>query len=163
MEGRLREAELGPCRDSAHPGCSLRRRPRGAINHFVAAHKRDPKPFSGELILALLSPPPIRECIQDMAQGRGDTGDDGNKSAKRHNHAEQHERAQSGLVGNQGGREPPHGDCGKGAQQKPKQAPPTGALRILEGANGDPSRRREEDQHQHEFEHIAAFDKLREA
>jgi hypothetical protein len=42
-------------------------------------------------ILTLSSPPPVREGIQKMAHRRGDTGDDGNQSAQRHDNAEQHE------------------------------------------------------------------------
>jgi hypothetical protein len=134
-----------------------------AIDHFVAAHNVTPRGPSGKPILTLSSPPPLRECIQDMARGRGDTGDDGHKSAKRHNNAEQHECAQSGFVGNQGGREPPYGRGGKDTQQKSNQALQIRTLRILEGANGDPSRRRQEDEDEDKVEHIGAFDKLREA
>jgi hypothetical protein len=45
----------------------------------------------------------------------------------------------------------------------PDQAPQIDTLRILEGANGDPSRRRQEGQDQHDFEHTGAFDQIRKA
>jgi hypothetical protein len=170
VDGRLRDKKrpwrIPPSRD---------RSGREAINLTVEAYI--PSGSSGKSILTLSWAPPVGESIQDMAHGRGDTRDDGNKSAKRHDDAEQHECAESSCGG--GGRELPYGGGGKDAQQKSNQAPQIGALRILEGANGDPSRPRQEDQDQHKFEHmqvrphkfehigalgaLGAFDRLREA
>src|SRR5688572_19415162 len=90
----------------------------------------DRKPPAKARIVTLSRPPLVRECIQDMAQGRGGTGDDGKKGAKRHETAEQHECAESGFVGNHGVRERPRSDGGKDAQHESYQAPPIGTLRI---------------------------------
>jgi hypothetical protein len=127
---------------------------------LLRPRNRDSKAFVGQADPDAI----IAATGSRMHQGYGArTRDDANRNAKRHDNAEQHERAQAGFVGNPGASEPPYGSGGKDAQHKSDQAPQIDSLWIVKGASGNPRRRRQEGQNQDEFEHTGAFDQLCEA